>query len=96
MHSGENRYRNTGAYDGEWDAYIDDFATKIPDYLDLLHSSFDGWPGIRSPEAKDYLAKHQITAEGWFVANPDLTVAETRELKRSGKALAEFLDKISN
>jgi hypothetical protein len=48
------------------------------------------------PEAKDYLAKHQITPEGWFVANPDLTVAETRELKRSGKALAEFLDKISN
>ena len=22
------------AYDGEWDAYIDDFVTKIPDYLD--------------------------------------------------------------
>ncbi len=25
-----------------------------------------------------------------------LTVAETRELKRNGKALGEFLDKISN
>ena len=24
------------AYDGDWDAYIDDFATKIPDYLDLI------------------------------------------------------------
>src|SRR5499425_3727962 len=24
------------AYDGEWDAYIDDFATKIPNALDLL------------------------------------------------------------
>ena len=22
------------AYDGDWDAYIDDFATKIPDFLD--------------------------------------------------------------
>jgi hypothetical protein len=84
------------AYDGNWDAYIDDFATKIPDYLDLLNAGFEGWPGIRSPEAKDYLAKHQITAEGWFVANPDLTVAETRELKRNGEALGEFLDKISN
>jgi hypothetical protein len=30
------------------------------------------------------------------VANPDLTVAETRRLKRFGKALEEFLDKISN
>ena len=83
------------AYDGDWDAYIDDFATKIPDYLDLMNSAFEGWPGIRSPKAKDYLAKHQITAEGWFVANPDLTVAETRRLKRFSKALDEFLDKIS-
>jgi len=82
------------AYDGEWDAYIDDFATKIPDYLDILNAAFEGWPGIRSPEAKDYLAKYQVTAEGWFVAN-DLTVAETRRLERNGKAMDEFLDKIS-
>ena len=27
------------AYDGEWDPYIDDFATKIPDYLDILYSA---------------------------------------------------------
>ena len=83
------------AYDGDWDAYIDDFATKIPDYLDVLNAGFEGWPGIRSPQAKDYLAKHQVTAEGWFVANPDLTVAETRQLKRAGKALDAFLDKVS-
>src|SRR6476660_6147199 len=65
------------AYDGDWDAYIDDFATKIPDYLDIIDSAWEGWPGIRSPHAKDYLAKHQVTAEGWYVAHPDLTVAET-------------------
>jgi len=82
------------AYDGDWDAYIDDFATKIPDYLDVLNAGFEGWPGIRSPEAKDYLAKYQVTAAGWFVAN-DLTVAETRRLERNGKAMDEFLDKIS-
>ena len=84
------------AYDGDWDAYIDDFATKIPDYLDIIDSAWEGWPGIRSPQAKDYLAKYQVAAEGWFVAHPDLTVAETERLKRNGKALDEFLDKISN
>src|SRR5215471_18361070 len=66
------------SYDGEWDAYIDDFVANIPDYLDIIDSAWEGWPGIRSPGAKDYLIKHQITAEGWFVANPDLTLAETR------------------
>lgn len=84
------------AYDGDWDAYIDDFATKIPDFLDIIDSAWEGWPGIRSPHAKDYLAKHQITAEGWYVAHPDLTVAETQRLKRIGKAVDEFLDRIGN
>jgi len=83
------------AYDGDWDAYIDDFATKIPDFLDIIDSAWEGWPGIRSPEAKDYLASHQVTAEGWYVAN-DLTVAETRRLRRIGEAVDEFLDKVGD
>jgi hypothetical protein len=83
------------AYDGQWDAYIEDFATRIPDYMDILFSAFEGWPGIQSPEVKDWIAKHQVTAAGWYVANPDLTVAETRRLGRVGKAVDEFLDKIA-
>ena len=82
------------SFDGDWDTYIDDFVTKIPDYLDIIDSAWDGWPGIRSPGAKDYLAQHQITAEGWYVAHPDLTVAEIHRLKRIGKAVDELLDKI--
>jgi hypothetical protein len=83
------------AYDGDWDAYIDDFATKIPDFLDIIDSAWEGWPGIRSPQAKDYLAKYQVTAEGWYVAN-DLTVAETRRLTRIGQAVDQFLDTIGD
>jgi len=83
------------AYNGDWDAYIDDFATKIPDFLDIIDSAWEGWPGIRSPQAKDYLAKYQITAEGWYVAN-DLTVAETRRLRRIGQAVDQLLDTIGD
>jgi hypothetical protein len=82
-------------FDGDWDTYIDDFATKIPDYLDIIDSAWEGWPGIRSPQAKDFLAKHQVTAEGWYVAYPDLTVPETQRLKRIGNATDEFLDKVA-
>ena len=82
------------AYDGDWDAYIDDFVTKIPNSMDLLFCNLEGWPGIHSPSAKDYIAGHQIAADAWYVANPNLTVAETRKLERVGKAVEEFLDKI--
>lgn len=83
------------AYDGDWDAYIDDFVTKIPNAMDLLFCNIEGWPGIHSPTVKDFIAKHQIAAEAWYVASPNLTVAETRRLERIGKALDEFLDKVS-
>ncbi|MEU9413475.1 hypothetical protein AB0E08_48380 [Streptomyces sp. NPDC048281] len=82
------------AYDGEWDTYIDDFATKIPDLMDILGSSLDGYPGIRSPEVKDYIARYQITAEGWYVANPYLSVPEAKRLQRVGSAVDAFLDEI--
>ena len=83
------------AYDGDWDAYIDDFVTKIPNAMDLLFCNIEGWPGIHDPSVKDFIAAHQIAAEAWYVATPNLTVAETRRLERVGKALDEFLDKIS-
>jgi len=83
-------------FDGDWDAYIDDFITKIPDYLDIIDSAWEGWPGIHHPDAKNYLARHQVTAEGWYVGNPDLTVVETRRLKRIGQSLDELLDTISD
>ena len=83
------------AYDGEWDPYIDDFATKIPDSMDILFSNFEGWPGIRNPAVKDWIVKHQITAEAWYVAN-DLTVAETRRVTRVGKIVDKFLDKLAS
>ena len=83
------------AYDGDWDTYIEDFATKIPDILELQFGDTEGWPGIRSPKVKDFIASHQITAHFWYVANPNLTVVETRRLQRIGNATDEFLDKIS-
>jgi hypothetical protein len=84
------------AYDGDWDTYIDDFATMIPDDMDVAFSAFEGWPGIYSLKVKDWIASHQVTAEGWYVANPDLTVRDARRLKSVGKAVEAFLDKINN
>ena len=82
------------AYDGDWDPYIDDFATKIPDALDLLFCDAVGWPGIRSPKIRDWLVEHQVAAEGWYVATPNLTVAETLRLGKVGNAVDELLDKV--
>jgi hypothetical protein len=82
------------AYDGDWDPYIDDFSTKIPDALDVLFCNAEGYPGMHSPKVRDWIANNQVTADAWYVANPNLTVAETRRLEKVGKAVDELLDKI--
>ncbi len=83
------------AYDGDFDPYIEDFAAKIPNAMDLWLSNFEDYPGMRNPSAAaDWIAKHQIAAEAWYVNSPNLTAAETRKLKRVGKAVDELLDKI--
>ena len=83
------------AYDGQWDPYIEDFATKIPDEMDIIFSAAEGWPGIHSPKVKDWIVEPQIPADGWYVAHPDLTVAEAGRQKRVVKAVDEFLDKVA-
>ena len=82
-------------YDGDWDSYINDFATKIPELMDLLFTNVEGWPGITSPTVKDVIAGYQIDAAGWFVANPQVTVVDTRRFQRMDKALTAFLDEMA-
>jgi hypothetical protein len=84
------------AYDGDWDTYIDDFSTKIPDALDVLFSNMVGYPpkGMHDPAIKDWIAGNQITADAWYVASPNLTVPEAHRLERVGKAVDELLDKV--
>jgi hypothetical protein len=46
------------------------------------------------PVIKDYLVKFQLTADAWYVASPNLSVAEAWRLEKVGKAVDELLDKI--
>src|SRR5215467_8725492 len=74
------------AYDGDWDPYIADFSTKITDPLDVLFCDTEEYPCMYSPAIADWISNHQIQADAWYVANPNLTVAETRKLEKVGKA----------
>ena len=75
------------AYDGDWDSYITDFATKIPDAMDYFFSVVEGWPGIHSPAVYDFIAKYQVAATGWYVAYPNETVASIKNALKVRDAL---------
>jgi len=52
----------------------------------------EGWPGISSPAVKDFIAQHQVSATGWYVAYPDATVARIRKGLKTLDALNVILD----
>lgn len=80
------------AYDGDWDPYIDDFATKIPELMDILFGSVEGWPGIKDPSVKQFILDHQITAAAWYVGVPHLTIQDIRRQDRIVKGINKALD----
>jgi hypothetical protein len=79
-------------FDGDWDSYIDDFGSKIPDRLDAIFGECVDYPGIRSPEIKDYIMKYQVTADDWYSAYPNTTVRQIKKGQRVLKAWEELLD----
>jgi len=80
------------AYDGDWDSYIDDFGTEIPELLNNMFNEVKDFPGIESSEAKDFIGNHQITASGWYSAYPDATVRDIWRGQRITKAWNDLLD----
>ncbi len=82
-------------YDGDWDAYIDDFAAKIPELMDRLFSVAEGYPGITSPTIKDFIAQHQVTATSWYCAHDDLRLPDIARNQRVAQAVDGLLDAIN-
>jgi hypothetical protein len=79
-------------FDGTWESYIDDFGTIIPDEIDLLFHECAGYPGIRSPDIKDWIVSQQVTAAGFYSAYPDASVRDVWKALKTKKALDTLLD----
>src|SRR6202171_5130274 len=74
-------------FDGDWESYINDFGTILPDEIDLLFHECVGYPGIHSPSIKDWIVQQQVTAIGFYSAYPDASV---RQIWKSLRTKAAF------
>jgi hypothetical protein len=64
---------------------FDDFGTIIPDVIDFQFGECEGYPGIHSPDIKDYIVKHQVTATHFYSAYPNASVRDVwKALKIKG------------
>jgi hypothetical protein len=88
----DTRVLFASTFDGDWDAYITDFATIVPDEIDLLFHEFEGYPGIHSPNIKDWIAKQQVTGTAFYSAYPNATVRDVWKALKIKDALNNLLD----
>ena len=79
-------------FDGDWDSYMDDFGTIIPDEIDLLFHECVYYPGIHSPRFKEWAVSVQVTAAGFYNAYPDASVRDIWKALKTKKAFDALLD----
>ena len=69
----DSRMLFAAIYDGTWDQYIDDFAAGVAagslQFLDVLWENLEGYPGLKSPDVKDYLVKYQVPIGFFWTAS---------------------------
>ena len=82
-------------FDGDWESYINDFATILPDEIDLLFRECAGYPGIHSPEIKDWIVQQQVSALAFYSAYPEASVREVWKALKTKKAFDALLDAAS-
>ena len=83
-------------FDDDWDAYINDFAALIPDLIDIVFEEVEDYPGIRSPNIKDYIVKSQVTSTYFYSAYPDASVRDIRKAMKIKRGLDVLLDAASS
>jgi hypothetical protein len=92
----DTRLLFASTFDGDWDAYINDFAAHIPDQLDLIFGEAEDYPGIRSPNIKDYIVKHQVPATYFYSAYPNVSVRDVWKAMKIKGGLDVLLDAASS
>src|SRR5215212_4073589 len=80
------------SFDGSWDAYMLDFASKPLKLFDAIFRHVEGYEGLPDLAAvKNFIMSAQLTA-GAYARNYGGTVKEIRKAERVNKAFQQVLD----
>jgi hypothetical protein len=80
------------SFDGPWDAYMEDFASKPLQLFDSIFRHVEGYEGLPDVAAvKEFILSAQVSA-GAYARNYPSTVKEIRKALRVNKAFQQVLD----
>jgi len=88
----DTRLLFASTFDGDWDAYLDDFGAYIPNEIDMIFGEAEGFPGIRSPDVKDWIVKNQVSSIHFYSAYPNESVKDIWKAMKVKGGLDVLLD----
>ncbi len=92
LFDGDTRLLFATSFDGSWDAYMEDFASKPLQLFDAIFRHVEGYEGLPDLTAvKDFILSAQVTA-GAYARNYPGTVKEIRKALRVNEAFQQVLD----
>jgi hypothetical protein len=92
LFDGDTRLLFATSFDGPWDAYMEDFASKPLRLFDSIFRHVEGYEGLPGLAAvKDFILSAQVTAGG-YARNYPGTVKEIRKALRVNEAFQQVLD----
>ena len=90
---GGKRLVFASSFDGAWDTYIDDFArTDIGRAFDDTWQHVQDYPGVKSPDIKQWFKEHTVVAGNYLAAYPEPTVQEIWKALAVNEAFQRVLD----
>ena len=91
LFDGDTRLLFATSFDGPWDAYMVDFASKPMQLFDAIFRHVEGYEGLPNVAAlQDFILRAQVTAAA-YARNYGGTVKEIRKAERVNKAFQRVL-----
>ena len=92
MFDDDTRLLFATSFDGTWDAYMDDFASKPLALFDAVFRHVEGYDGVPDVASlKAFILSAQVTATAYSRNYPG-TVKEIRKAERVNRAFQQVLD----
>ena len=92
LFDGDTRLLFATSFDGPWDVYMEDFASKPLQLFDAIFRHIEGYEGLPDVAAvRDFVLGAQVTAAG-YARNYAGTVKEIRKAERVNRAFQQVLD----
>ncbi|MBZ9988170.1 hypothetical protein LB572_13820 [Mesorhizobium sp. BH1-1-5] len=89
----DTRFILSLVYDGDFEPYLVDITTQAGPWLDAIGTGvLEGYPGMSSPKAAEWVKSLLIPAEFFYVGAPDSTVRDIKRMEKLSKAVGDMLD----